>query len=145
MGKEICRDPHNVSLKQQLTRLKRKLKKTVQKNKWEYKNTLIQKMSWSKKESKTFWKLLDKLDKKKDDNVFKEGISGERWVSHFISISNKKEGMTNTFPSNTKSKGKLDYEITIDEIKLGAYILRNGKAPGHDSISNEMIASLLST
>ena len=145
LGKEICRDPHNVSLKQQLTRLKRKLKKTVQKNKWEYKNTLIQKMSWSKKESKTFWKLLDKLDKKKDDNVFKEGISGERWVSHFISISNKKEGMTNTFPSNTKSKGKLDYEITIDEIKLGAYILRNGKAPGHDSISNEMIASLLST
>ena len=31
----------------------------------------------------------------------------------------------------------------MNEIKLGAYILRNGKATGHDSISNEMLMSLL--
>ena len=40
---------------------------------------------------------------------------------------------------------QLDYEITMDEIKLGAYILHNGKATGHDSISNEMLMSLLNT
>ena len=100
-------------------------------------------MHCSKKESKTFWKLLDKLDKKKDDNVFKEGISEERWTSYFKSISNTKDGTTNDFPPNTKLNGELDYEISLDEIKLGAYILRNGKAPGYDSISNEMISSLL--
>ena len=38
---------------------------------------------------------------------------------------------------------KLDYEITMDEVKLGAYILYNGKATGHDIISNEMLMSLL--
>ena len=141
-GKEIRRDPHNVYLKQQLTLSKKKLKKMVQKNKREYKNAIIVKMNYSKKESKTFWKLLDKLDKKKD-NVFREEISEERWVSYFKSISNTKEGATNIIPPNTEAKGKLDYEISDEEIKLGCYILRNGKASGYDSISNEMIAALL--
>ena len=77
--------------KQQLSVSKRKLKKAVQKNKWAYKNSLIQKMKWSKKEGKTFWKLLDKLDKKKeDDHIFNEGISGERWTSHFDSANPQK-------------------------------------------------------
>ena len=31
----------------------------------------------------------------------------------------------------------------MDEVKLGAYILHNGKATGHDIISNEMLMSLL--
>ena len=77
LGKQIRRDPQNLVLKQQLSVSKRKLKKAVQKNKWAYKNSLIQKMNWGKKESKTFWKLLDKLDKKKDDHIFKEGIAGK--------------------------------------------------------------------
>ena len=143
LGKEIKRDPHNAPLKQKLSMFKRKLKNTVQKNKRNYKNTIIQKMNWSKKEGKMFWNLLGKLDEKKNDNIFKEGISGERWKAHFKSISNSKQGETNIFPPNTKENGQLDYEITIEEIKLGAYILRNGKAPGYDSISNEMITCLL--
>ena len=53
-------------------------------------------MKWGKKEGKTFWKLLGKLDKKKEDHIFKEGISGERWTSHFESISNKKGGEQRT-------------------------------------------------
>ena len=146
LGKKIRGDPHNFTLKEQLSASKRKLKKEVKKNKWTYKNALIQKMSWSVKESKTFWKLLDKLDKKRDDNIFKEGISGDRWVSHFESIFNTKKGKSSkpAFPPNTKERGHLDYEITSEEIKLGSYILRNGKTPGYDSISNEMVLSLLS-
>ena len=46
-------------------------------------------------------------------------------------------------PKNTAEWGILDYEITDEEINLGSYILRNGKAPGHDSISNEMLSCLL--
>ena len=65
MGKKMRRDPHNFVLQQQLLPLsKRELKKAVQKNKWAYKNSSIQKMNWSKKEGKTCWKLLDKPDKK---------------------------------------------------------------------------------
>ena len=72
-----------------------------------------------------------------------EGISGKRWISHFESISNTKKGVTQTLPPKSKEKGQLDYEITMDEVKLGAYILHNGKATGHDIISNEMLMSLL--
>ena len=39
--------------------------------------------------------------------------------------------------------GPLDYEISEEELRLGAYILKNGKAPGHDRISNEMLDCLL--
>ena len=46
-------------------------------------------------------------------------------------------------PENTMEEGPLDYPISDEEIKLGAYILRQGKSPGHDSISNEMISCLL--
>ena len=72
-----------------------------------------------------------------------EGISGKRWISHFESISNTKKGVTQTLPPKSKEKGQLDYEITMDEVKLGAYILHNGKATGQDIISNEMLMSLL--
>ena len=46
-------------------------------------------------------------------------------------------------PNKTKEKGQLDYQITRVEIKLGAYILHNGIATGHDSISNEILMSPL--
>ena len=102
-------------------------------------------MSWSKKDGKTFWKLLGKLDKKSDEKIFKEGISGDRWVSHFESISNSgiNSNKQQTIPLNTIERGQLDYDITYEEIKLASYILRNGKSSGYDSISNEMILSLL--
>ena len=100
-------------------------------------------MHWNKKDGKIFWKLLNKLDNKQNDNIFKEKISGETWKSHFKSLFNKKHEETNTFPPNTKENGILDYEISMEEIKLGSYILRNGKAPGFDSISNEMVSALL--
>ena len=99
-------------------------------------------MKQSKGDSKKFWRLLDKMEKKKDDTVFRQGISNHRWVSHFKSIfqdSNK----SHPFPENTRERGELDKEITDEEIKLASYILRNGKAPGFDSISNEMLQCFL--
>ena len=92
-------------------------------------------MRWNKKDGKFFSKLLNKLDKKQNDNIFKEKIPGETWKAHFKSLFNKKHEETNTFPPNTNENGILDYEISMEEIKLGSYILRNGKAPGFDSIS----------
>ena len=63
-------------------------------------------------------------------------------MSHFGSIFRNSEN-NKPFPKNTKERGELDREITDDEMKLAAYILRNGKAPGFDSISNEMLQCLL--
>ena len=53
--------------------------------------------------------------------------------------------MSLSYPQNTSNTGPLDCEISLEEIKLGAYILRKGKAPGYDRISNEMLSCLLKT
>ena len=100
------------------------------------------KMQQSKKDSKKFWKLLDKMEKRSDDTVFKQGISNQRWVSHFKSIFHKPDCDT-PLPPNTSTAGLLDGEISMEEISLAAYILRNGKCPGFDSVSNEMLQCLL--
>ena len=99
------------------------------------------KMQQSRKDSKKFWNLLDKMEKRSDDTVFKQGISNQRWVSHFKSIFHKQ--CDTPLPPNTSAVGQLDGEITMEEILLAAYILRNGKSPGFDSISNEMLQCLL--
>ena len=82
------------------------------------------------------------MERKQDDTVFKQGISEQRWTSHFKTIFQGPKGNI-PLPKNTSERGTLDYEISEEELKLGAYILRSGKAPGHDSISNEMLSSLL--
>ena len=50
-----------------------------------------------------------------------------------------------TISPKTPNIGSLDYEISFEEIKFGAYILRNGKVAGYDRISNEMLSCLLNT
>ena len=99
-------------------------------------------MNYSKKDGKKFWTLLDKIERKQDDTIFKQGISGQRWTSHFKAIFQGPKGNP-PLPKNTAERGILDYEITDEEINLCAYILRNGKATGYDSISNEMLSCLL--
>ena len=106
-----------------------------------FQNTLVQKMNWCRKDSKLIWKLLDKLGKRPNEDVFKEVISGERWKVHFQSLSQTSN--VSKLPQNTSNTGPLDYEISLGEIKFGAYILRKGKAPGYDRIYNEMLSCLL--
>lgn len=84
-------------------------------------------MNYSKKDGKKFWKLLDKIEQRQDDTIFKKGISGHKWVSHFKSILQGPD-RNHTLPKSTTKKGILDDEITEEEIKLSAYILRSGKA-----------------
>ena len=99
-------------------------------------------MKQSKNDSKKFWKILDKFERKNDDTVFKQGIKDQRWVSHFKSIF-QKQGVDVPLPQNTAEYGELDTEISLHELKIGAYVLRLGKSPGFDSISNEMLLCLL--
>ena len=142
LGKKIRKNPRNDNLKKTLTTKKKEFKKLVRENKTKHKNDLMVKMQQSKKDSKKFWKLLDKMEKRSDDTVFKQGISNQRWVSHFKSIFHKPDCDT-PLPPNTSAAGLLDGEISMEEISLAAYILRNGKCPGFDSISNEMLQCLL--
>ena len=141
LGKTIKCHPKDKSHKAELVKLKRILKKTVRRKKSQYKTALVQKMEWSRKDSKNFWKLLDKFEKQKDDGVFKECISGERWVNHYKSIL-QSQNNDNELPRNSCLEGPLDYEISKEELEMSAYILKPGKATGYDCISNEMISCL---
>ena len=145
LGKTIKMDPDNPIHRTELTRLKRLLKGTIRNKKSTYKETILHKMNWGKKMSNEFWKLLDKLEHKQNDTIFMKGISGDRWRTYFKSVlHNPNIGNNSQLPLNTTEFGSLDFEITDEEIKLGAYILRQGKSPGMDCISNEMIICLLS-
>ena len=81
------------------------------------------------------------MEQKEDDTIFKRGISNHRWVSHFRSIFH--DPGNQPLPKNTKLAGELDRDITDTEMKLAAYILRNGKASGFDAVSNEMLQCFL--
>ena len=80
------KDPKNPSLKSELVKMKRQLKKAVRKSKFTYKDEILQKMNLNRKDSRQFWKLLDKLEHKENDEIFKVAISDEKWTSHFKSI-----------------------------------------------------------
>ena len=142
LGKLIKTDPNNQIFKIKLSKLKQELKTRVKDNKMCYKKDILQKMEMSKKDSKLFWKYVNKLEEKNDGNNFKEAITEERWLSHFKGITSCKDSEQH-FPQNTMNEGELDYEITLDEIKMAAYTLRHGKSPGFDRISNEMLSCLL--
>ena len=93
------------------------------------------------KNTKIFWKLLDKLKPRREDDIFKSGISGNRWLNHIKSILTSEK--TFSYPNNPNSHGALDYKITNQELIDASYTLKPGKSPGIDSISNEMILCLL--
>ena len=143
LGKQIRKTPGDQKIRNELSILKKSFKKLVRNKKIAYKDKVMEKMYWSKKDSKSFWKLLDKIDHKHDDSIFINSISEGRWIAHFQNILQGPLGKC-PLPKNTVKQGPLDFEISDEEIKLGSYILRNGKSPGHDSISNEMISCLLS-
>ena len=110
-------------------------------NKHAYKGNLLQKINWSRKDSTTFWKLLDKLEHKQDNTIFTNNISEERWKINFKNNFNTSSERY-PLPLKTAEQGPLDIPICEEEIQLATYILRNGKSPGYDSISNEMLLCL---
>ena len=109
----------------------------VKQKKKEYKNNIINEMSLKKREQKLFWRLLDKLDNKKD-NIFKDHISGDRWAHHFKKVL-RDEARDIVYPPNSDSTGPLDYEITLQELIEASYVLRLNKSSASDLIPNEMI------
>ena len=99
-------------------------------------------MNWKKNDAKSFWKLLDKLEQKHGDDILKESISCNKWIGHFKGVL-RNPNRSESLPINTRNEGPLDYSISNEELEVGAYILRQGKSPGHDSVSNEMLSCLL--
>ena len=98
-------------------------------------------MNCGRKNSKTFWNILKKLDLKLTAKFFKKCISGHRWKKPFKSLFRKEN--TVTLPNNPNETGYLDHKITMIELDAESYILRPMKSPAIDNIPNEMIMCLL--
>ena len=143
IAKNIKKEPNDVKLHEELYSCKRKYKLTLESKKKKYKNDVINQMNGNRKNSRFFWKLLDKLNLKNSDNEFKKGISGNRWKTHFQSLFSR-SGETK-IPDNHDINGPLDFDITLEELTEASYILRAGKSTGKDGVLNEMISCLLNT
>ena len=72
----LKRKPYDI-IREELFILKKQLK-----------NTTKRKKKSRNENCKTFWKLLDKLKPKENEDLFKNGIPGQQWVNHFKSIYN---------------------------------------------------------
>ena len=64
-----------------------------------------------------------------------------KWTEHFKKVLVSKNDPI--YPQDCTDTGPLDYPITLDELKYASYILKNGKACGIDSISNEMLRCVM--
>ena len=98
-------------------------------------------MALNRKNSKTFWKLLGRLKEKDKNDLFINKISAHKWKSSFEGILRNE--IEPECPPDSYEKGPLDFEITIKELNEASYILRAGKSPGLDTISNEMLQCVL--
>ena len=96
----------------------------------------------SKQSPQKFWKLLDKIaPNSKTKYINHNNISISKWVDHFKSILNSKRNVE--LPPDDNNIGPLDYKITIEELTLATALLKIGKSPGLDNITNEMIICTL--
>ena len=132
------------NLQRQVAASNKQLKKLVCKKKNEYKLDIVNKMNLTGKNQKYFWKLLDKLDGSSHENLFKDLISGERWVDHFKKVL-REENREIVYPDDSSDQRPLDQRITMEELNEAEYVLRPDKSTGYDSLSNEIIKCLVET
>ena len=142
LGKQRKRLPNCEITRIELSKVKRKLKATIKGNKAKFKIDLLRNMNLRRKDTKMFWKLLDKLGRKQEKDILKDSISPTKWVDHFQNVSHN-PNVNKLLPHNPREEGPMDYSISQEELMLGTYILKQGKSTGYDGISNEMLSCLL--
>ena len=137
----VKRNPTDSKGKEELFSLQRKYKNLTKKKKRNFRENILNGLNLGRKNSREFWKTLNKLNENSNDDIFKNGISANRWTNHFKSIFTSKQNLS--LPETPNETGPLDFEINKDELMKADYILRPGKGTGIDVISNEMISCLL--
>ena len=65
-------------------------------------------MHLGRKNSRKFRKLLEKLEQEENDEIFKQAISDNKWISHFKSVLHETDQPNSgEFPQHT-AEGHLD-------------------------------------
>ena len=84
---------------------------------------------------------MDKLKSEDQNQIFIERMGSHKVKTSFESILRSKKDPI--CPPDSKERGPLDAEITLDELKKGSYVLKPGKATGPDPISYEMLDCII--
>ena len=134
----------DIAIQDKISSQNKELKILLKKKEKEYKLKTVNEMNLTGKSQKHFWKLLDKLDGPRVEDMFKDCISGDRWNHHFKKVL-RDEGGEHSYPEDSLEEGPLDYEMSGEELDDASYVLKPDKSSGYDSLSNEMIKCLLST
>ena len=110
----------------------------TKKKKRDCNENIVSHLNRSEKNSKTFWKTLNKPNRTNKNSIIKSGISVQSWVTHFKSIF--VSDVTKPFPTNPSETGPLDYPIP-KMCWIIPHILKSFKACGLGGLSNEMITN----
>ena len=142
LGKSLRQNPQNIEIRNELFYKKKALKHLVQKKKRHYNQSIIDELTSNRqnKRQKDFWKSLEKLNPDKKHKA--PNISCHSLINHFKSTLNSKN--TINIPPDSKEKGNLDHPFTMDELIKASKILKAGKSPGVDKLSNEILSCLIS-
>ena len=95
------------------------------------------------KAPRKFWKLLDKIAQNSSKNISTHNIKMSNWISHFKSILNTKDKID--IPVINDSVVPLDFQSTMEELAAATEILKAGKCPGLDNITNELILCIFNS
>ena len=139
LAKGIKQSPEDVNLRERLYCSKRAYKSLCKKKKSQYQLSIIEEMHKNGSDPKKFWQLVKKLSMKGGISQSNIGIS--KWADYFKNLLNN-EGGTQVIIGNDET-GPLDFPITPEELKAASIILKAGKSPGYDGVSNEMIMCVL--
>ena len=141
LSNQLKKQPYDVELRQGVFLQKKKYLKLVRNKKRKHKEQVVKDMALNRKNSKMFWKLLGRLKENDKNDLFINKISAHKWKTSFEGILRNE--IEPECPPDSCEKGPLDFEITIKELNEASYILRAGKSPGLDTISNEMLQCVL--
>ena len=141
LNRELQLNPHSADLRQRSFFQNKKYRNLLRSKKRQHRNQIMTDMALSKNDSKKFWKLLDKLKAKDQNDLFIERMGTHKLKTSFESILRGQNDPK--CPPDSKEQGPLDAEITMEELKNGSYVLKPGKATGPDPISYEMLACII--
>ena len=149
LAKTLRKYPNDPLIRGKYFTTKKTFTKTIKKQKIKEKNEIINKINdLQDKNPSSFWALINKIKEKKESQ---EAIDPQIFFDHFKDLhatkhsKNFDDNFAKQIEEEIKSNSEqihimdLDKEISLKEIITATKSLKNKKASGFDSISNEMI------
>ena len=148
-SKAFIKDNNNISLRQELFKLKKDYKRLVKRNKRRFRQDIYNKLEeMDKTNPKAYWELFHSLKNCNNSTNRACPIDNQEWIKHYTKLLGTKkydESKVNNIKNEISMLcaepffSELDFRITHKEIEKATKSLKNGKAVGIDQISNEMI------